>query len=53
MKELGTTFQNLMPERRNLLSDLMAGLTFAVVKCHRLWGMRCWRRSIRCSGSTR
>ena len=38
MKELGTTFQNLMPERRNLVSDLMAGLTFAVVNVPQAMG---------------
>ena len=31
MKELGTAFQNLMPERRHLLPDVIAGLTFAIV----------------------
>ena len=38
MKELGTTFQNLMPERRDLVSDLMAGLTFAVVNVPQAMG---------------
>jgi hypothetical protein len=38
MKELGTAFQNLMPERRYLLSDLIAGLTFAVVNVPQAMG---------------
>ena len=31
MQQLGTAAQNLKPERRHLVSDLIAGLTFAVV----------------------
>jgi sulfate permease, SulP family len=31
MEQLGAAIQGLMPERRNLVSDLIAGLTFAVV----------------------
>lgn len=31
MEQLATTAQNLRPERRHLVSDLIAGLTFAVV----------------------
>ena len=38
MKERGAAFQNLMPERRHLLSDLMAGLTFAVVNVPQAMG---------------
>jgi SulP family sulfate permease len=38
MKELRTAFQNLMPERRHLVSDLIAGLTFAVVNVPQAMG---------------
>src|SRR5208337_3897101 len=38
MRELGTAFQNLMPERRHLVSDLIAGLTFAVVNVPQAMG---------------
>jgi len=38
MKELGTAFQNLMPERRHLLPDVIAGLTFAIVNVPQAMG---------------
>ena len=38
MRELGTAFQNLMPERRHLVSDLIAGLTFAIVNVPQAMG---------------
>src|SRR5208337_752253 len=38
MKERGSAFQNLMPERRHLVSDLIAGLTFAVVNVPQAMG---------------